>query len=485
VGIRFSRINWRMSATFFLQAESFITSFVEALNQVIEEHKAGDGMSRTQRWWISFCVMGIIMTNTVCWARFARTGLGKYSLEALSWVFRRSKIPWEKLLCMSAKVVLRRYGIKEGALLIDDTDKKRSKVTKKIEHVHKIKDKASGGFIMGQSIVFLVLVTSKITIPVGFMFYVPDPAMSAWNKLDKALKAQGVPARQRPSKPPKDEKYPTKQEIGLILLYQFRQEHSDIRVRCVLADALYGTKAFLDKASDIFGGIQVISQVRANQKVRSRGKEVSVKHYFGKHPGTRKKIMIRGDKEVVAIIGSARLHVHCHGKKRFVIALKYEGEEEYRYLLAKDMSWTTQDIVESHTLRWLAEVFHEDWKSYEGWGKLTKQQGEEGSSRSLILSLLTDHCLLLHPEQTARIENKLPACTVGSLQTKVKVDSLLTSIQHILDLEDPQKYLNQLNEKTREIFSLKPSKKQMSGRDLGNLEPTASLKYKAAEASLA
>ncbi|MBF0550020.1 MAG: hypothetical protein HQK60_05745 [Deltaproteobacteria bacterium] len=84
------------------------------------------------------------------------------------------------------------------------------------------------------------------------------------------------------------------------------------------------------------------------------------------------------------------------------------------------MKWRAVDIVQAYTLRWLVKVFHEDWKSYEGWGKLTKQQGDEGSSRSLILSLLTDHCLLLHPEQLARIENKRPACTVGSLQAEQK-----------------------------------------------------------------
>ncbi|RPI99593.1 MAG: transposase, partial [Deltaproteobacteria bacterium] len=340
-------------------------------------------MSCTQRWWISFCIMGIMVTNSVCWARFERSGLGQYTLAALSWVFRRSKIPWEELLCKSTRVVLKRYGIREGTLLIDDTDKKRSKFTTRISKVHKIKDKVSGGYIMGQCMVFLVLVTAKVTLPVGFMFYLPDPAMSAWRKRDVEFRKRGVPARQRPCKPPKDDRYPTKEELGLMLLRRFKEDHQKVRVRCVLADAVYGTKGFLDTASDIFGGIQVISQVRMNQKVRFRGKEVSVKHYFEKHSGVPHAITIRGGEEVRAVIGSARLHIRSHGKKRFVVALKYEGEEEERYLLASDMSWKTLDIVEAHTLRWLAEVFYEDWKSYEGWGKLTKQQGEEGSSRSL------------------------------------------------------------------------------------------------------
>jgi hypothetical protein len=48
-------------------------------------------------------------------------------------------------------------------------------------------------------------------------------------------------------------------------------------------------------------------------------------------------------------------------------------------------------------------VFFEDWKANEGWGALTKQQGKEGSSRGLVLSILADHCLLSHPRQLAQI----------------------------------------------------------------------------------
>ena len=83
--------------------------------------------------------------------------------------------------------------------------------------------------------------------------------------------------------------------------------------------------------------------------------------------------------------------------KRFVVALKYEGESNYRYLVATDMTWRTMDIIQAYTLRWLVKIFFEDWKLYEGWGRKAKQLNEEGSSRGLILSLLLDHCLLLHP----------------------------------------------------------------------------------------
>ncbi len=73
-------------------------------------------------------------------------------------------------------------------------------------------------------------------------------------------------------------------------------------------------------------------------------------------------------------------------------------------LAATDLSWRGADIAQAYTLRWLAEVFSEDWKLHEGWGREAGQFDEEGAVRGLILSLLSDLALLLHPEQTARLE---------------------------------------------------------------------------------
>jgi hypothetical protein len=224
----------------------------------------------------------------------------------------------------------------------------------------------------------------------------------------------------------------------------------------------------------------VISQLKSDQNLRFRGKVITVEAFFSTYASITQTLAIRGGDQVGVTVASARLHVCAHGVKRFVVALKYEGEEQYRYLVASDLTWTTTDILKAQTLRWLVEVFHEDWKQNEGWGQLTKQQGEEGSSKSLILSLLTDHCLLLHPEQTARIESKLPACTVGSLRARVRVDCLFDLIHKMLASENPKEMLSQLSDKVKELFELQPSKKHMIGRNLGRLEPSPSLKYKAA-----
>jgi len=230
----------------------------------------------------------------------------------------------------------------------------------------------------------------------------------------------------------------------------------------------------------IFDGVQVITQLRENQNIEYKGKQRNLKTYFNTiNKGVETIMVVRGGKKIKVTMSSARLKISAHGKKRFVIALKYEGETDYRYLVVTDMTWRTMDIVQAYSLRWLVEVFFEDWKLYEGWGREAKQLDEEGSSRGLILSLLLDHALLLHPEQIARIENNLPACTVGSLQRKSQMDVLLDFIKALLEHQNPSEKLKELAELVDEFFQLMPSGKHMIGRDLGRMEPTLSLRNRA------
>jgi len=465
---------------FILHPLPFVKDFIESIDEALATHQPGCQLSRIQKTWLSFCVTAVLLSNRICWAQFERASLGGYRKAALSWMFRHSKIVWDALLPMSICAILRGYGIREGMLVIDDSDKRRSKGTRKLAHVHKLKDKSTGGYFMGQSMVFLVLVTPLITIPVGFAFYQPDPTLRAWQVQDKALKAKGVPPRHRPSKPPRTPLYPTKPELALRLLRHFSVDHPQVHVKVVLADALYGTGAFVEEASAIFNGIQVISQLRSNQNIRYRTKTCSVQDYFSTHPGIPQTICLRGGESLTVRVSSARLYVCAHQIKRFLIALQYEGEEDYRYLVARDLTWRTLDIVQAHTFRWLVEVFLQDWKAHEGWDRLTKQHGDEGASRSLILSLLVDHCLFFHPRQKAQLENKLPAYTVGSLQNHIQVEALIAFIQDLLAAQDPQKQFEKIVQSLeKHAVSLQPSTKHMVGRKLGRLEPTPALKYRA------
>jgi hypothetical protein len=88
--------------------------------------------------------------------------------------------------------------------------------------------------------------------------------------------------------------------------------------------------------------------------------------------------------------------------------------------------------------------------------------------------------VLLHPEQTARIENKLPAYAVGSLQRKSQMDVLFEFIKTLLEHQNPADKLKELAGLVDDVFQLMPSGKHRVGRDLGSIEPTASLQYRAA-----
>ncbi|ABK42643.1 hypothetical protein Mmc1_3441 [Magnetococcus marinus MC-1] len=459
----------------------FISAFVEEIDGALrEQHTHSVGMSVCQRSWFGFCIMAIMLTNSICWAQFERAGLGRYGLGALAWMFRSSKIPWERLFQMSVRVVLRRHGITHGVLVVDDTDKRRAKVTTRISHVHKMRDKSSGGYLFGQQIVFLLLVADMVTIPVGFAFYRPDPARTVWRKEVKAQKRKGILKSKRPVEPARNPDYPTKPELALRLLRQFKQWHAVVQVKAILADALYGAADFVDQGSSLYAGIQCVSQLRKNQKVRFLSRDLTVEEFFQRYPGVTGRLPVRGGENRAIVFRSARIHVKAHGVKRFVIALKYDGEQDYRYLFASDLTWRTEDILKVFTLRWLIEVFFQDWKAHEGWGNLTKLQGDEGSSQGLILSLMVDHCLLVQPDQLAQLKHKQPAFTVGSLINHIKADNLVALIHDLLNANAPEQELTQLADVLAKQFRLNLSEKHMVGRDLGRQAPSASLKYKTA-----
>lgn len=458
----------------------FVEDYISRLNSELTHYSPGATLTRCQRFWLGFCITGIVLTNSINWTAFARISMGKYNKSALSWMFRHSKIAWDQLFHCSLDIIFKIYKITKGVLSIDDTEKKRSKCTTKIFGVHKIKDKSTGGFCMGQGIVFLVLVTPKLTIPVGFTFHLPDPEYSKWYKENKKLKKAGVPPANRPKKPEKSENYPTIPMLANKLLKTFVKRHPQIKIEAVTADALYGHAAFMDEASKITGNAQVVSQIRSNQNILIGKNKKSVKRYFKARQPIKTFIKVRGGKQVPVYIDSARLFVCAHKKKRFVIALKYEGEKEYRYLVASDLTWRYADIIDVYTLRWLVEVFIQDHKANEGWGNLTKQPGKDGSYRSLTLSMLVDHCLLLHPDQMASINNKLPARTVGSLCETIKVDSILSFVEQIVYSDDPDSQFKQISVFLKDHFpKTNVSSKHMICNSWGHYKPSPSLKYRA------
>ena len=331
------------------------------------------------------------------------------------------------------RVILRHHGLTSGNLIIVyDTDNPRSKSAKALAYLYKLRDKESGGYLWGQSLVFLVLVTPKISIPVGVVFYQPAPELSAWYKTAGRLsRSRGSPQnsghanrhRIRIIRPKNNlpctcwgPSRPTIPRSGFTRSWRMR---SMARRRLSRAPRPFSA---VYKSSRKSAAIRTFGSRRSDQPVAD---------YFATHPGTPYSIRIRGSEEVVAMVGSARLYVCAHKTKRFIVAIKYAEEETYRYLIASDLSWRTLDIVQGHTLRWLVEVFIQDWKSHEGWSQLTKQPGDEGARHSVLLSLLVDHSLFMHPDQQRRLKNNLPAYTVGSLRANVQVECLVEVIDSI------------------------------------------------------
>jgi hypothetical protein len=164
-----------------------------------------------------------------------------------------------------------------------------------------------------------------------------------------------------------------------------------------------------------------------------------------------------------------------------ISALHYAGEDSSRYLLASDLTWRTLDLVQGDPLRWLVEVVVPDWKSPAGGKQLTKQPGHEEACRSVILSLLGDHCLFLHPDQHAHRRTNLPAYPVGRLRANVQVACLVDVIQHRIASEDPQSQLQRFTQALREVFAFSRSTTPLIQRQLGRLEPTPYLQYRADE----
>ena len=452
------------------ESAPFITDYVQALNETLKAHSQGRELSRLQSMWLQFVILGILVTNSLCWSKFERFGLNEYGRSAMCWMFKKASIAWDLLLQASIIHIFERYNIKTGTLVIDDTDRERSKNVTQIGKAHKIKDKKTGGYFLGQNIVFLVLVSDEITIPVGFKFYEPDPELSAWRKEEDRLRKKKVEKKYRPAKPEVNQAYPTKLQLAEQLVEEFAKNHEACRIKAVIADAAYSTDSFMSNCNKYCPEAQIVSEIRNNQLAFFNNRYIKVSEVFGNFIGSTEGVTLRAHDQTITY-RSAKLKLKAHGgKKRYIIALKYEGEREYRYLIANDMTWRDIDVIKLYANRWLVEVFIQDWKSYEGWGQLAKQRGCDGADRGVLLSLLCDHVLHFHEAQLSSFKNDEPAITTGSLREKVMVDSLVAFIENIVSSSDPRSVFEKYSGQLSELFELKTSLKHLRG--FKNIEKT-------------
>jgi hypothetical protein len=453
-------------------ALTFIIVYVNDLSAKLKILNSGSGLSRKQKIWLSFVLSAVLVSNSICWSYFERMSNKKHKACTLLGMFRRPVIAWSKLMTASVGMIIERYKLKEGVLLVDDTDKSRSKNVKKLHAAHKVKDKATDGYSIAQNVMFLVLVTDRVTIPLGFAFYEPDAEWVLWRKEDKKLKKDGIPKKDRPKEPAKNTK--NKREIAVGLVRKFQKDFPDFKIRSICADCYFGNKAFSDGIHEIYNNVQIISQIRGNQIVYMKGKPVNVSTLFERYAGGPEIINCRGESKNVIMYGM-RIKVKSYGHKLFVIALKYEGEDEYRYITATDLSWRAIDIVSAYTLRWLVEVFIQDWKGHMGFDSMAIHQGVDGSFRGLTLSLLADHALNFHPEQAALIDAKLPAGTVSSLTKRIKIEALLESIKTLVYSDQPKDAYEKMADSLMSIYELNSSKRNMVNVDMKQYEGKAYL----------
>ena len=443
-------------------------------------------LSKTMISFIAIFMTGCIYLGMINISAFARATLGNFTKGALYWMFHCSKINFSDVFRASLIQIFKVFKINgKVKIVIDDSDRSRSKIIKKIFGVFKTFDKKTGGYFLAQNIVFIVMVTEKLTFPIGFTFFRPDPKITKWNKNDKELKKKGVLKKDRPRKPKRNfEKYPTKIDIALKLLIRSQKLIENINkllgtkinIVSILADSAYMSPRICNYIKYHFPKTQFISQLANNQTVWNRnGKQKSVKEYFKNLEPIKTSIKIRGQAKIVKYC-SARLVVKSHGKKRHIIALKYEGETEYRYLIATDLTWRTEDIIRSYSFRWLIEVVIEDLKQYSGFGRKASQQGADSACTCMFLSLLVDHFLLTHPYQHRLFRSGQSLSTTGSLVRRIQHEGLLKAIEDIFEDPDPQAALENMANNIQNIFTLRPSKKHVSSGNEWNFGPSESLK---------
>jgi hypothetical protein len=211
----------------FLDNLKSAIEYIEDINNRYTPTDQKTFLTKIQKKFLAFCITGIIVSGCLSWEGISRASGGRWSAKALSKMMKTSKIKWEKLLELSTLVLIKIFNIMNGTIVFDDSIRERCKKTKKIFGSHKTRNK-KGGFSNAQEIVFILLVTRLITIPIGFKFYRPDPAIKAWTKNDKRLRKKGIPKSRRPKRPEYSKDYPPKKKIAMQLLRQFKYRFGKI-----------------------------------------------------------------------------------------------------------------------------------------------------------------------------------------------------------------------------------------------------------------
>jgi len=448
----------------FSDISNEVRTFIEELDNEISKIKKDATLTKIQKFWLGFCLMGILVTGKINWAAFEFASLGSYKQKALSFMAQHAKIPFELLFNASVRNILALYNIKEGMIVIDDYDRSRSKNTTKLFGVYKTKDKKTNGFCAAQNFVLAILVTDKITFPIGFMQYQPCLKTKQWNALNRQERAEHIPLGQRTKKPRRTTL--TKIELSIAIISNFKKLNKQIKITNIIADSAYMCPDFVSGNMDTYPEANIISQIRSNQLVSQSNRNlVTVEDYFSSKKKQTLSLKFRTHKSEVSI-SSGRLAVKSLNRVCHVVALQYPGADTPRYLCAVNKAPINKRIVEAYAFRWPVEVVIEDLKVYEGQsGKSSMQQSHAGTRCSQGLSLLCDNFLLSHPKQVQRAKQSKPLYTVGTFMQELRVDALVDAFRKVLDSPHPHAELDKFCDCIKNTVVFRPSLKHMSGHE--------------------
>ena len=78
--------------------------------------------------------------------------------------------------------------------------------------------------------------------------------------------------------------------------------------------------------------------------------------------------------------------------------------------------------------------------------------------------------MLLHPQQSNRIDADLPAVTVGSLCHQPKIEAFLNTVEEIINSYQPKSAYEKMAEQLLKLYNLRPSKKHLVGFDISQFD---------------
>lgn len=436
----------------FFQPLPAVVCLLTSLNDTLSI-VSGSKLSQRQQHTLAMILTGIVTNGTLNITRIASACFGGISLAVISAFVHRSQIPWIKLQFAAVLHILQSFDIKKIHLQIDDTDLGHSKAVKILFGVFRTIHKPTNGYQNAQNLVLLTACAYGVSFPLGFSFYRPDPVLTDWHKKQKEAAKKKKKTGEKtnlPSKPARGKDYPTRNEIAARLLKKAKKWLTiaekilgrEIKVISISADAAYLDPRLAKAVKRLFPGTQYISQIKSNQKVRSKnGKFFSVQNWF-----TRCGAPVSGLAKLRTVekkfeFHSARLFVKSHGVRLHIIALRYEGETEFRYLAALDLTWRTIDVIRAYSLRWLVEVGIQDYKGYCGLGRRACLQGVKGAHVSVFLSLLVDCLLLTCDHQLDLHRSGQQLYTAGSVIEHFRCEIQISTIREILDSPNPKERL--------------------------------------------